>query len=162
MKNGFTLVELIVVITFIAILSSIGIASFVNYSKVQTLQVATTELISALNFAKSRSFSQIKPASCATDKSLEGNKVVISTASPIYEIDVVCGGLTFKIGEGKLPNGVIFYENGTTSMSFFFPVISNGVKIMVNDAQVQGSKTITLKGDNQTKTVTVDSVGGIR
>ena len=63
-EKGFTLLELIVVFSIIAILSTIGLASFVNYSKAQILQGSANDIISTLNTAKSKAASQIKPNTC--------------------------------------------------------------------------------------------------
>jgi prepilin-type N-terminal cleavage/methylation domain-containing protein len=59
-KKGFTLIELIVVFTVLAILSTIGTISLVSYSRAQTLNQATNDLVQTLDTAKSLSGSQLK------------------------------------------------------------------------------------------------------
>ncbi len=77
---GFTFIELIVVFSVIAILSSVGIASFVSYSRTQQLNSSSSELVTLINLAKSRSASQIKPNNigiCSNNATLEGYEVRI-------------------------------------------------------------------------------------
>lgn len=153
MKNsGFTIIELIVVISVIAILAVIGIAAFVNYGRVQALETAASQIVSYLNLAKSRSISQVKPQSCV-NQTLNGYKVVLTFSSQNYELDVVCSGFSYKIEGKTLPRNITFDAVNTTSTSFFFPVIVSGV---------EGAGRIVIQGYEKSKTITVDSVGGIK
>ena len=43
-RNGFTLIEMVVAFSILAVLSTIGIAAFVNYSRSQAMQQATNDL----------------------------------------------------------------------------------------------------------------------
>lgn len=151
-KNlGFTVIELIVVFAIVAILSTIGIASFVNYGRIQTVQSAVSDLNSSLNLAKSRAISQSKPPECA-NHILTGYRVNIILSNNTYNVEAVCSGITRVIQSNSLPVNVSF-SSQTTSTSFLFPVIVSGV---------QGAGTIVITGYGQTKTITVDSIGGIK
>lgn len=174
---GFTLIEIIIVFSIIAILSLIGVASFVTYGRVASLQSATSDLSSVLLVAKSRAASQVKPASsqipqCNDQTTLNGYKVVLcptASSNVICDIDnsyvmgVICASsscsdslcsniIPQKIEEATLPNNIVF-DPGTTSTSFFYPVISGGVG---------GAGQIILEGYGNKKTITVDSTGGIK
>src|SRR3989344_5628569 len=59
-REGFTLLELIIVFSVIAIVSTVGVASFVNYNKAQSLNTSYLDLVNSLNTARSYSVSQIK------------------------------------------------------------------------------------------------------
>src|SRR3990167_1262351 len=61
-KKGFTLIELLVAFVVIAVLSTIGIASFVSYSRSQALTQATNDLATTLTVARSRAQAQVKPS----------------------------------------------------------------------------------------------------
>lgn len=161
MKNGFTFIELIIVITFIAILSSIGIASFVNYSKTQNLESARSNLLSVFNLAKSRAMSQTKPPSCTE---LNGYEVVITRAGNKYDLYPICSNLrASSVVSASLPSGVTFNSSiGSSSVSFFFPVIVSGVKIKVDDVEISvAPKTIKLNSYDLSNTIVIDKVGGI-
>ncbi len=143
-ERGFTLLELVIVFSIISVLSIIGIAAFVNYGRIQALQAAATQLSSTLSLAKSRAISQTKPTQCS-NQILNGYKVVISTTNNSYELDVVCSNFTYAIQSFNLPKNITFDAEKTTSTSFFFPVIVDGVK----------GGIIYLNGYGNTKDITV-------
>ena len=150
---GFTLIELIVVFSIMAILSSVGIASFVSYSRSQSIQTAASNLELTLELAKSRASSQVKPSQCLG--ALSGYQVDILSVTT-YSLSVFCpevhlvqtvtlpdsGNIKFDLGVGQ-----------TTTNSVFFPVITSGVR---------GSGNIILTGYNQSRWVCIDSRGIIK
>lgn len=167
-QRGFTFIELIVTFSVIAILSGVGIASFVSYSRSQELNVAASELTTVINLAKSSSASQVKPDICG-DNAIENYEVricglgtqpscVSSEMSGYsgfwYELDINCSGNTFSIPNysKKLPKSIVFdsYPAFTTTTSIIFPVISGGVK---NEGQ------IVLMGYGKKKTISINSMG---
>lgn len=159
-NRGFTLLELIIVFTVIAILSTVGITSFVSYSRSQSLQSAASDLASTLDSAKSQANSQVKPSQCSADQALDGYKVVIDdpslNPSTKYSLYVVCGQSQL-VKTATLPdNGKIKFildPGQTTTLSVFFPIIKGGV---------QGAGNITLTGYNQSRCVNVSSGGVIK
>jgi len=150
LNQGFTLIELVVVLSVIAILSTVGIAAFVNYSRTQTLNTAVLDLVSMLNVAKSRSMSQVKPAGgdCVTH-SLDGYKVTISPPQS-YNLDAVCEGFSAEIERENLPVNISFEEGIQTQ--FLFRTLTGGV---------ESPGTITINGYNKIKTITIYSDGRI-
>jgi len=166
-ESGFTIIELIVVFSIIAILSVIGVAAFVNYSRIQILEAAASDLSSTLLVAKSRAISQVKPSSqipqCDNSAILNGYRVilcptsssdVLCTANNSYVLAVRCSNVDYRIKSSVLPKNVVFSPS-PTSLSFYFPVISSGVK-------GAGTITLTLTTDNNIRTITVDPIGGIQ
>lgn len=154
---GFTLLELIIVFTVIAILSTIGIASFVDYSRVQVVQSATSDLESTINMAKSRALSQTKPFGCESQV-LQGYEVDLDTVNNpnSYTIWAVCSDSLvnpFSSTTNKivLPTSISFDISKTTTLSIFFPIIKGGVR---------GAGNIVLKGYNQSRWICVGP-GGI-
>lgn len=151
-SSGFTLIELIIVFSVIAILSTVGIASFVSYSRAQTLQTAASDFTSVLNVAKSRALAQIKPGEC-TGQSLSGYQVDIRS-NTVYDLGVVCSGNYYRLMTQTLPSNLSFSLTGqTTTISVFFPIISSGVR---------GAGTIILTGYGKTKTIVIDNSGNIK
>jgi prepilin-type N-terminal cleavage/methylation domain-containing protein len=178
-RYGFTLIELVVAFSIMAVLSTIGVAAFLNYTRGQSLQQATNDLVSTLNTAKADAVSQIKPndPNCLPltqqEKVLSGYKVILSKATTpnSYTLYAVCDGVnvpvppaTATIPTVKLPNGVSFdsstFVSPATTMTITFFVLTGGVASNgVIDAT--GNTTIVLDGYTGTtpKTITVTSGG---
>ncbi|MDP2638083.1 MAG: prepilin-type N-terminal cleavage/methylation domain-containing protein [Candidatus Levybacteria bacterium] len=153
--GGFTLVELMVVLSISAILGTLGIAGFNNYNRFQIIQNAASDLVTTFNTARSRAQSQVKlGSSCTTGDSsiLEGYSVDISDDNVSYTLNSHCSGsiLPNEISKKKLPDNVSFINVSTAS--FFFPVITGGVK---------DAGSITLSGYGMEKNIVVNPYGGI-
>lgn len=146
---GFTLIELIVVFSVIAVLSSIGLASFVSYSRSQLLQQASSDLASAIDIAKSRTISQTIPqgVSCT---GFNGYNVEIDTFNKNYTLNINCSGINTPIGSATtLPSGLNFDAQTTTTTISFSP-LTNGVT---------GSGVVNITGYSQSRCVNIDSLG---
>lgn len=147
---GFTLIELMVVLSVTAILGTFGIVGFTTYNDIQTLQSAASDVASVLNLAKSRAQSQVKfSALCSTSGKLDGYKVEI-LAPKNYNLYLRCSENDRKVDEEAkvLPRNVSFNE----SISFFFPIQTGGV---------QAAGQIVILGFGRSKTVIVNSLGGV-
>lgn len=153
--KGFTLIELIVVISITAVLSVIGIASFVNYSRAAALNAGVSDVVNMLQVAKSRAQTQVKQDGglCETPI-LKGYRVTISISEKTYKLDVVCGSnITSPVVsyQKKLPDALSFGDTTPTSIEFS---VLNGAVI--------GSGNIKINGYNDAfKTITVDPIGNI-
>lgn len=166
---GFTLLELIIVFSILAILSTIGIASFVSYTKSQSLKNSTLDIKTLLLQARSQSFSQTNL--CPNGNTFQGYVVNICcppgggacsnpppfcTSGNDYEIDILCSSsYSLVANTGKnFPSGVSVDNSLTTNRSFHFIPITGGI--------TQGG-TIVLDGNNNaTQTITVSSIGVIQ
>ncbi len=156
--RGFTLIELIVVFSVIAVLSTIGVASFVSYSRAQTLKQATNDFITVLNTAKSRASAQVKPSSqCLSSRVLQGYSVTVNISGRAYSLNIICSGVTTVLSTLTLPTGVTFNSATatppTTTTNIVFSVLTGGVT---------GTGDVVLNAYGATKTVTINSVGGIQ
>ena len=147
-RNGFTLIELIVVFSIIAILSSVGLASFVTYSRTQAVTSERNNLILTLNVAKARAQSQVKPSSCSS-QTLNGYQVYINTAANIYTLRVVCSTSIVDISTTRLSNNITFQSAIPTT--YFFPVLTGG----------STGGTIVITGYSITQTINVNTNGTI-
>ncbi len=153
-KDGFTLIELVVAFSIMAVLSTIGIASFVNYSRAQTLQQATNGLITTLNTAKAKSLVQVKPDACIG--TLGGYSVILTKANNSYKLQAICSGGSVDIPPPTpLPPGVSFSSSMLSTTTITFSVLTGAV--------VSGN--IILDGSQlglPSKTITIDSGGNIK
>lgn len=148
LSNGFTLIEMIIVITLMFTLTMTGIVGFVGYHRAQTLQSAALDLSTMLATAKSYAQSQVKPQSCGNTQALEGYRVSMTSTS--YRLRVECGGTTRAIGRAKvLPAGIRFGTNSPLTISF---------KVLTG---MVTSGTITLQGFGADKKIVIDGIGNI-
>ncbi len=133
-RQGFTLVELLVVFSVLVILSSVSIASFSSFNRTQSIQSAALDLSTMLQTAKARAASQYKPPSCGSS-SLSSYVVRVckltgSTCSSNgdYELYVSCGAGSSVIAQGKLPKNVFIDDETTTAKSISFTLLDGSVK----------------------------------
>lgn len=163
-RPGFTLIELLFVFSVFGVLSTVGIASYVSYSRTQELNSSAFSVVTMLNFAKSRASSQVKPSQC-NNQTLQGYKVSICglSSSPcdesgVYKLSVVCGGSEYILQTQLLdtrPQVKIAFSTDptkTSSTSFLFKTLTGGV---------DGTGQITLTGYGREKNIQVDSLGNI-
>lgn len=161
-SSGFTIIELIVVFSVLAIISTVGIASFVTYTNSQKLRNASLEIRTMLQQARSQSLAQVKPASCGTLQGYvvrvccvpSGSNCPTCLSAGNYELDALCSSVPSGVlmTSKTLPDGVSINNNGTSQRSFQFIPISGGV--------VQGGM-ITLDGVNGQKQIATVSATGV-
>ena len=164
-KKGFTLIEILIVISVIAIISVSGIAALSTFQTNQLMNVTAKDLVSMLNLAKSRARTQVKPSDCVSpQKVLDGYEVRLICPSGFnpncggpdagYEMIIKCGNLTY-ISTTKLkkiiPTGYSFVAGSAGSL--FFPILKGGVET--------AGDIIISNGSGLTKTVSVDASGNI-
>lgn len=148
-ERGFTLIEILFVLSVTAIISTIGVAGFVSYSRSQKLNAAVGDVVSMLTVAKSRALSQVKPSMGVCASSVLDGYRVRTTGSSTYSLDVLCVGGSQAIQSKILPSNIAFANNKT----FVFPILTGG-----GDA---GSIQITSSENNQSKIIILDSSGKI-
>ena len=162
-SRGFTLIELITAITIMALLSTVGIASFVNYSRSQQVFTATQNVVTALQLAKANASSQVKPASCASE-TLSGYHVSIDANGNTYALEAVCGESVDVSSRKTHPLGqsVMFSPGGTQTV--FFRTVTGDVVITQPGTTIQIEHTdidALNDGGSLTKTITVETDGRI-
>ena len=126
--NGYTLIELLVAMSIMAILFTLGYASFRDYSRRQVLTSYVQKVKGDLSLAREKAISGQKPdgVECDSPEILSGyNFRVISNES--YVIEAVCSNGTKQI---KTP---VLVEEGLSlnipANPIFFKVLSKGTNL---------------------------------
>lgn len=162
-SSGFTLVELMVVLSITAVLGTLGIAGFTTYNQIQVLQASTNDLVTTLNLAKSRALSQVKLGTdCepATRRTLDSYEVAITIIPSSYSLKVNCHDGESKFSneiinsKKSLPKGVIFDSVFTKPTTFTFPILVGGVS-------EDSVGKIKLSAYGRNKIIKINSLGGI-
>lgn len=165
-QKAFTLIEIVIAFSIMAIISTIGLAAFVDYSRSQSLNNAVNELVTILNKAKSNAQSQVVPASCT---SFQGYKIIICSGPPAselcanvkgddYEMDRVCDNKNVLVESKKFTDSNISFDtSSTTSTSFFFKVLSGGVDLSAGI----NTGVVRINGFGNHKDISVNKSGNI-
>ena len=146
-RGGFTLIELIIVTTIIALLTGIGVASYNNFNQKNIDRSAAKELMNNLRLAQTNARLGRKDPSCTAP--LSGWQVVFPAGNTSYQIEGVCGATTFGLKTFSLPTGV------TIAGSNFMFVALSGKTDQANDL------TITVTGIGLTLPMRVTKDGEI-
>lgn len=149
-NRGFTLLELIIVMTIGTVLLSMGIASFNNYNNLQKVKQAALTLRNNLRLAQTYAISAEKPAGCASP--LDGYLVSFPT-NDSYTIRPQCNGAAGNpVVTYAIPDPLTF---SAYPASILFRVLTAGTNLA-------GATPITISGFGSTATVTVYPSGDIK
>jgi len=149
---GYTLIELLIVITLITLLFTLGVAQYNKFNRRQILVKARDELISNLRLAQAKSLAGEKPDACG-DEILTGHKLKFFPDKQGYKIVAVCNDeIDVKTGI-SLPTGITRKSGPAT---VFFKGLSQGTDI-------DGQANIVLEDSNgDTSTVMITGTGEIK
>lgn len=147
---GYTLIELLIVITLVTLLFSLGMAQYNQFNRRQILVKARDELISNLRLAQGKSLAGEKPDACL-DEILTGHKLKFVN-NQSYKIVAVCNIEVDLKTDISLPAEVT-KQSGPNEV--FFKGLSQGTDI-------DGQAEIILAGFSETKTITITATGEIR
>ncbi len=92
-SKGFTLIELTIVFTIMAVIGGIGFAAYTSFSSNQKLDQAAYDLKAGIDEAKLTAISRIKPASCGATSALDGYRLNVCTGAScanLYEMTPIC------------------------------------------------------------------------
>lgn len=143
-SQGFTLIELMMVIVIMGVLFSLGVVYFSNFNKTQTIKGVGQTLKGNLRDIQGKALAGVKPttASCqAVGVTLDGYRVTILN-NFTYRIQAVCSGsLNADLTDYTLPSGFSITAPAQ-SVYFDFKVLGNGISF--SDATT--SKIMTVQG----------------
>lgn len=124
-SKGFSLIELLISITIFGILVGIGMASYNEFNKTQTLKQAALNLKNDLRVAQNKALSGEK-TTCAQ---LDGYRVTFSNPQPDqgqYVLAAACaGGSSVNVDSVLLPKNIFF---NPLPSSLLFKVLGQGVQ----------------------------------
>lgn len=151
-SQGLTLIELMISITIFGILVGLGMASYNEFNRSQTLKQAALNLKSNLREAQNKALSGEKPTTGCTV--LDGFEVRFTAGN--YTILAKCSpGPTYGAATTlSLPSGVQI-----TTFPSPNPLI---LKVLGQGTNIVNETDIVLSGFSKTQTVTVTSSGEVR
>ena len=159
-RQGFTLIELIIVVTVILVISVVTLLNYNSYTDRQRVKQAGITLRSDLRLAQTKATSGQKPFMCDATTTLESYTVTFSDCGGIgacYEIQPICmqSGVAVDTDDDStrifLPSGVNF-QMSYAPISFFSVT---GVTDLTED------RLLVLTGAGVTYTVMISPSGSI-
>ena len=160
--SGFTILELLVAFSLIAVVTGVGFVSFVSYSRKQILVQAASDLKQAVDLARFNALSNVKPAACgSTDQLLSYTVNFCINNNPScdpglngigYQIHASCGAQKPLVLSKKLPQNVTFTVAGAT-------LCQNVVFNSVNPVVSGGPCDVKISGYSNFITFSIDSQG---
>jgi prepilin-type N-terminal cleavage/methylation domain-containing protein len=159
---GFTLIELLVAFSIMAVITGLGLTSFVSISRKQVIYEAINNLKQAADQARFNAISVVKPPSCGSASALSSYILSICyNANPAcptftnkYLVTGNCSGnLPVEISSKLLPSNVIFLPptgTATPCQNITFRSIRGGIQGVPCSFRVAGyGQTIPVSFDSQ-------------
>lgn len=157
-QKGFTLVEIILVLTIISIFSTIVISAINTYNKYATIKSYADTIVSDLTRAKTLALTQSKPSGCSGN-TLTGYQFVISGST--YSIQAVCSS-SVTVSTVSIPSSQLQFDANvgkTITGPIFFPVLTNQVDLTTTGSN--GQITLCDTSNTISEVIQVDAVGNI-
>lgn len=157
-SKGYTLIEILVVITIMTTLFSFGYANFRDFSRRQSLQGAVKQVQGSLRKVQQSAISGVKPddLKCNDPQVLNGYDFKIESSQVEYSLHAKCSGGDVQIGElVSLPSGI------TASMPtnpIVFKVLGSGTNIVGSDNIITLTQTVS----GMTSTISIGPGGDIK
>lgn len=160
LNRGFTLIELILVVSIIAIVSSFGFVSLNQLVGAKDFETSVDEFVNTVYEAKSNTLSQVKLGGNCTTTNLIGYKISVNTSvDPItYTMSIVCGT------DSDTPSSWV--TTAIKTLSFPSDTTAeitplNNFMFETPNALVDEEFTINLTNDSSNRTIVVATAGAI-
>lgn len=161
--KGFSLIELIVVFTIVALMLAFVIPGFNNFNRGQILKAAAEDLVASLREAQSSALSGKKASSCTENDTLIGYYITFSKDMTGYSIGLRCG-INNPVDSPHIKD-VLFSSSGVVKVKEILPVPSSGAITIMFQPVNKGVKFIN--GDSaglnmlDTDSLAVDLTNGL-
>lgn len=159
-KRGFSLIELLVAFTLITLITGVGFASFVTYSRSQIIIQAAANIKQNLELTRSNASSFVKPEVCGTDTLSSYNVNFCSNTTCIsgdeYEMTVECGGVETLVDSYTLPDNVAI-ENIPGGIGDCGKITYNVISGIITGTVCEFS----VSGYDNTKYIEISEVGNV-
>ncbi len=150
MKPAFTLVEILVAMTILAIIAGVGIAGFRLAAQRQSVDAAQGHLVGVLSQAQSNASAGVENSSCGAT-SLSGWRVTFTANT--YTIEALCGATTFSSKTYTLATAITI-----TTLPVPNPIL---FKTLRSGTNIPNTTTITLTGNGIIRNISVSNVGQV-
>lgn len=145
-KNGFTVLELLMVVAIVGVLAAIISLPFSKFRNAQALQNSTNAVVALLNSARTKTLAAVNNTSYSVR--IESSRAILYT------------GTTYSASEQT--NEIVTYESPVTLSSISLNGGGSEVKFnrLKGTTSQYGTITLTLP-DNQTRIITVSATGSV-
>lgn len=160
-EKGFTLIELIIVFTVLSMLSVVGIASFVDYTRSQTLVNDSNNIITVLGRARSDAQSQVKKdGDCINNATLSGFIITFSKLGGTYALGRICS-------DNPIPHTIVSYtlsknvsfDSNTDIVTVFYPVLTGQIVLNSDTTLTSGKIILDLSPTLAKRQITIEKSG---
>lgn len=155
-NKGYTLIEILVALTIVGLIFSIGYVNFRDFSRRQALAGTARAVMGDLRLAQEQALAGKKPdvVACNPPNKLNGfNFRVTGTSS--YQLEANCSGGNSLTKAVTLPTGVSISTPSPNPITF--KVLGQGTNLSAN-----ATITLTQSGTSNTRVVTVSPGGEIK
>lgn len=170
-KNGYSIIELLIVISIMAILFSVGTVNYRDFSRRKSLEFALNEVRTIIKLTKESALAGQKPSDsdCNSPEHLRGYILRISGSSATtYDILANCSGgqVTIK-NNAPLPSGITARLDkgcgwgGASTNQVEFYSQGRGTNIPTTPSPRCIIITLTQTSTAATSTITIDPYGKI-
>lgn len=160
-KNGYTLVEILVVISVLGFLFATGFANYREFSRRQVLSNASKKIQGDIRLAQSMAFQGRIPSSanCMAPNYLHGYNFTILSSNH-YEIRAACSGGNATSAEADvyLPTGVSIASPFPVPNPILFKVLGEGTNIEPAGTSI----ILSQSGTSSTVTISISGAGKIQ
>lgn len=142
---GFSIIELLVVIAIIGIISTLGLVSYINFSRNQLVITTARKVVQEIRYAQSMALNNQQPELCESLKSYS----FMFVSDIDYEIIADCV-VPITVKTGSLAQNVS--KSGFTQVKF---------KILRQGIEFTGGQALSLTANNKTRSITIGTGGDI-
>lgn len=156
-SRGYTLVEILVVVSIIGLLFSIGFAGYRDFGRRQELQGVVKQIQGDLRKTQQMALSGVKPddSRCNNPETLNGYYFRAISSGLAYTIEAYCTGGSVIFGETvNLPTGITI---SISSNPVLFKILGTGTNISLDNVI-----TVTQTATGNSTTVTIGAGGEIK